>query len=266
MGSELSRHICCPSCGYRGSYRLADGRKKCRRCGKKYSCRLLKSRLPAKILKRLALLFWLRAPVTIAARELRLDPKTVRRHYNLIRQGIVRTEGDSAQTSEDSALLSLLIGSGCEDRVVVSTAASPLSEAEQLSGCDWKYGAIIHCQSPLTDIFCRVYLAETATQQGVPNWLKKLDKLARIARGLSRRTTSRHGQNRQMLLNEVAFRFNHRSDPGASAVLYDFFKSRPETPVAVRLQKDFSEVITNDWDEAGGFCTPATTKSRPLCS
>ena len=221
MGSELSRHICCPSCGYRGNYRLADGRKKCRRCGKKYSCRLLKSRLPAKILKRLALLFWLRAPVTIAAQELRLDPKTVRRHYNLMRQGIVRAEGHLL-TSEEPVLLSLLIGSGGEDRVVVSAL---LSEPEHLSDYDWKYGEVIHCQAPLTDIICRVYLAETATQLGMPNWLIKLDKLARIARGLGRRTTARHGQSRLMLLSEIAFRFSHRSDPGASAILYSYFKN-----------------------------------------
>ncbi len=225
MGSGLSRHICCPSCGFRGSYRLADGRKKCRRCGKKYSCRLLKSRLPARILKRLALLFWLRAPVAIVARELRIDPKTVRRHYNLMRQGIIRAEGHSACASEGPELLSLLVGAGADDRVVVRAPALPLPEPDQLFGCVWKYGEIIRCQAPLAELFCCVYLAETVTQKGTPSWLKKLDKLVGIARGVCRRTTARHGQSRQMLLNEIAFRFNHRSDPGVSAILYSFFKN-----------------------------------------
>ncbi|WP_303721290.1 hypothetical protein [Malonomonas rubra] len=180
--------------------------------------------MPVKTLKRLALSFWLRVPVAIVSRELRLNPKTVSRHYNLMRQGIAEVEGGGARECEEPVQLSLLVDSEM-DRVVVGPAASLQSACCQLFGCDWKYGEIICCQAPLGEIFCRVYLTESVAQQGMPNWLKTIDKLARIARGMCRRTTKCHGQSQQMLLNEIAFRFNHRSNPGASAILYDFFKN-----------------------------------------
>lgn len=223
MNSDSNRHICCPVCGCRENYRLRDGRKKCRRCGKKYSCRLLRSRLPAKTLKQLALSFWLMAPVAIVARELHLNPKTVRRHYELMRQGISR--GKRGGLDDDKVdQFSLLVGTEVTE-VVVNAGDALRQDACESVAYNWKYGEILYCDAPLAEIFCRVYLTKIAEQQGQPAWLQELDKLAKLASGVCRRSTGRSGSRRRELMHECAFRFNHRGNPGASAILYGYFKN-----------------------------------------
>src|SRR6266850_2040925 len=55
----------CPDCGHGTSYRLSDGRRKCRACGKRYSVRSVwaASQLPATLKGRLVEMFALGVPV-----------------------------------------------------------------------------------------------------------------------------------------------------------------------------------------------------------
>lgn len=141
-----------------------------------------------------------------------------------MQQGIDRVEGSLLDEVEMPAVLSLLIGIDMERAVVSSATVNP-SGGCPLFDCDWSYGEVIRCEEPLKDIYCRVYLAKSVEQQGTPRWLGKLDKLATIAQGICNQTTLHHDSRRQLLLNEIAFRFNHRNEPGASALLYSFFKN-----------------------------------------
>lgn len=81
-------HIYCPVCGYRASYRLSDGRRKCKRCRKKFTARKKTQRLSDVLLKEIVRLFWLMVPATRVARDLGLNRKTVLRRYTLIREGV----------------------------------------------------------------------------------------------------------------------------------------------------------------------------------
>lgn len=224
MSSDPSRHICCPECGCRKNYRLGDGRKKCRHCGKKYSCRLLRSRLPVKTLKQLALSFWLMAPVAIVARELHLNPKTVRRHYELIRKGITHAK-EYLPVDDDNQELFLFQVTPDAVWATVVTSTSLAKNTCQDNGSDWKYGELFFCEAPLNETVCRVYLPNNAEQQGQPAWLLELEKLRKVVRGVSQKARNCRYSSRRVLMNEVAFRFNHRSDPGAAAILYGFFKN-----------------------------------------
>lgn len=80
--------IRCPACRFRKAYRLSDGRRKCRRCGRKYTPKSRTARLPPGTLRQIALLFWHMAPAGQAAKDLNLNRKTVTRHYRRIRRAI----------------------------------------------------------------------------------------------------------------------------------------------------------------------------------
>ncbi|PLX93908.1 MAG: hypothetical protein C0621_06450 [Desulfuromonas sp.] len=166
-------------------------------------------------------MFWLRIPIMVAARELAIDPKTVRRHYKLIWEGMVLKEGAKRASARNGADLSLLIFANDREQVV---AGSPRNEL--VKGCLWRYSEIIRSPLPHQLFFCAVYLEETLPFQGESIWQQRLDKLASIVREVERKTGGRHRQNREIILCESVFRFNQRSNPGVSALLYNFFKTR----------------------------------------
>ena len=78
-------HISCPACRGRKLYELTDGRRKCGRCGKKFTPRARKSKIPRDKLKELVRLFWLMVPAERAARDLGINRKTALRRYTLLR-------------------------------------------------------------------------------------------------------------------------------------------------------------------------------------
>ena len=82
------RHIKCPLCNHRQQYTLADGRRKCKRCGKKFTHRRQRRGVGAKRLKEIARLFWLGVPAAAAARDLSLNKATVTRYYRRLRERI----------------------------------------------------------------------------------------------------------------------------------------------------------------------------------
>ena len=229
MTAEPSRQSGCPGCGARQAYRLGDGRNKCRRCGKKYPRRRFRSRLPAKLLKRLALYFWLAAPVASVARDLELNPKTVQRHFELLQQGINRDASALRQQSVEAGeqeAFSLLV-TGETSRVESIPRLYPARVTGAGLNYRWCYSEILRLEAPLFETICQVFLADAAIKQLHPHWCWELDKLEKIGQRLCRRRKRRTAITRHLLMNEVAFRFNHRNNPGVTALLYEFFKSRP---------------------------------------
>ena len=81
-------HVHCPVCGYRQSYKLSDGRRKCKRCGKRFTPGARKGRLPNETVKEIVRLFWLLVPAARVARDLGVNRKTVLRYYTLLRERI----------------------------------------------------------------------------------------------------------------------------------------------------------------------------------
>ncbi len=244
MHSEPTRHLCCPGCGARGGYRLGDGRKKCRRCGKKYSPRLLQSRLPAKTLKQIALYFWMAAPVATVSSELRLNPKTVGRHYDLMRQGIsesaktdpppvVQDDGGGAPVWKGGGGSNLVLLVGPRDTRV--TAVCPVRTEEGYSlrasydsvGYRWHFSEKSKFPAPMLETACHVYLADEGIRLPTKRWLGELELLARLACRSCRLRRCRSMDSPPGLAEEIAFRFNHRSDPGVTAVLYGWLSARP---------------------------------------
>ena len=86
--TSISTVIRCPSCGHRGAWKLADGRRMCKRCRKKYTARKKTSKLSRSQLREIARLFWLLVPAARAAKDLGIGYGTVLKYYNRIRLGI----------------------------------------------------------------------------------------------------------------------------------------------------------------------------------
>lgn len=78
-------HLSCPGCRARKFYRLADGRRKCARCGLKFTPGVREPKIPRETLKELVRLFWLMVPAERTARDLGINRKTALRHYTRLR-------------------------------------------------------------------------------------------------------------------------------------------------------------------------------------
>lgn len=78
-----NRHITCPHCQYRKTYKLGDGRNKCQRCKHRFTWRKQTSKLFTGDLKGIARLFWFLVPAERAAKDLGLNRKTVQKYYQL---------------------------------------------------------------------------------------------------------------------------------------------------------------------------------------
>lgn len=225
--SDLSRHSCCPECHSREGYRLGDGRKKCCRCGKKYSRRHSRTRLSAKILKQISLYFWLGAPVATVARNLHLDRKTVRRHYDLMQQGIGTDEERFCHLVGDGENLEsfcLLVNSE-------STWCERLSLPSQQHICTkfidywWWFSAMISIKNASIAVRCLVCIDQAAIESGEKSWWRDLEKFEKIVQGLCCKKSESGQKKRQLLMSEVAFRFNQRNNPGVTAELYRYLRS-----------------------------------------
>ena len=75
----------CPACKARSTYKLGDGRRKCRSCGKKFSREVRKARISKEMVRELVRLFWLMVPAERAARDLGVNRKTALRHFTRLR-------------------------------------------------------------------------------------------------------------------------------------------------------------------------------------
>ena len=77
--------IRCPECHERKTYKLGDGRRKCKRCGKKFTRGARKPRIGKEVVKEIVRLFWLMVPAERAARDLGVNRKTVLSRYTRLR-------------------------------------------------------------------------------------------------------------------------------------------------------------------------------------
>lgn len=171
---------------------------------------MFRSRLSAKTLKQIALSFWLSAPPAIVARNLQLNPKTVRRHYELLQQGIYR--------SEHTLNYQLDNFSGQEGFVLFVTSESAkvkilphiLAHDVKIGSNDYccVYSGDIQVAAPVINAFCQIFIEQE------------------IARRACQKAKYRPTLTRYSLLYEVTFRFNHRSNPGVTGTLYQFYKTK----------------------------------------
>jgi len=227
-----SQHVSCPDCHFRGNYRLADGRRKCRRCGKKYSSKLRRSNLAPMVLKQLALSFWLAVPADSTATSLGINIKTVRRHYGLMRRAIslesICPAHDPMENSPGGEEPTGLCFFVTEEGVRIAAIR-----------CEWiggdacgKSGGVVPCRhwrihrkirlpKPLQELDCSLCFVAGPGREWTPACERELVKLRKLATKLCRMERRRE---RFKVLEELAFRFNHRSDPGVTALLYDFMK------------------------------------------
>lgn len=78
--------IACPECGARESYLLADGRRQCRECRKKFTPGGRKRKLAEEVQARVREAFWEMQPAETVASANNLNRKTVQRMYAEFRQ------------------------------------------------------------------------------------------------------------------------------------------------------------------------------------
>jgi transposase len=93
--AQADRHLRCPKCAFRRSYKLADGRRMCARCRTKYTARRGYSKLEKPLLREIARLFWLMVPATRVAKDLGLNRKTVLQRYTALR-AVMAQESEAA--------------------------------------------------------------------------------------------------------------------------------------------------------------------------
>ncbi len=77
--------IACPECHAKEHYALADGRRQCKACRRKFSPGKRKRKLPASILCQVQEGFWETTPAEVLARELQINRKTVQKLYGEFR-------------------------------------------------------------------------------------------------------------------------------------------------------------------------------------
>lgn len=204
---EGDRHIRCPDCRCRQGYRLADGRRKCRRCGRRFTPGPHGNRLPPELLRRIALHFWLMVPAGRAAAELGLDRKTVQRYYRLLRRrlgGLPGGEEGARRGGEEGPVPVFAVVHG---RGKVRLAAVPPGGGE---GVVFAESAEALERLDL-DRFFQPAGAAPGGVSGEPFWP--------FARRLLRRYRGGHRREFPLFVGEMAFRYNQRRNPRVVATL-----------------------------------------------
>jgi hypothetical protein len=186
-------------------------------------------------LKQLALSFWLIVSAASAAENLGINVKTVRRHYGLMRRGIslvplcpVHDPRAGALGEEERTGLCLLVVE--EGLRIVSICCEWISSDTQ--GPSGGSGPCRHLRlrrklrlpAPLHVIDYCLCFADGSIGEWPPAGERELIKLDKLANKLCRMERRRGRLQRAPLLEELAYRFNHRSNPGVTAMLYDFMK------------------------------------------
>ncbi|MFO7983332.1 MAG: hypothetical protein R6V08_07780 [Desulfuromonadales bacterium] len=85
----------CPHCDSGDYYNLADGRRKCRSCRKKYTSRFVRLPLGEEFRREASRLFWEMVPARQAAPRLGINRKTMQRYYGMMRYAIGRKQEDA---------------------------------------------------------------------------------------------------------------------------------------------------------------------------
>jgi len=234
-------HIYCPECHCREAYQLADGRRKCRRCGKKFTHRRQVSRLDNKTLKQIAVFFWLMVPASKVAEDLRLNRKTVQRHYRLLRQAIgLAAEDYGDETGVEANFEMNTDGKrGAEERPVVGLAIQGRTirvtlAPNSLAGQDGKTAAELQAlifsgtdhafrSRDLQDMHIQLKNQEPAQSRDAEYQAEML-KFWRFVRGMIKMYRGRHREDFALFMREVEFRFNQRHSPDVIPLLVRYLK------------------------------------------
>jgi len=235
------RHVKCPQCGFRGHYRLTDGRRMCRRCRKKFTHRPLRRGLSDWKLEQIAELFWLEVPAARAAKKVGAHPNTVAKYYHRIRQRITEErrrelkklegpveadesyfggvrQGKRGRGAAGKIPVFGLLKRGGEVRVILPERC----DGEQLIGAimaNVELDSIVYTDgySAYNKLSLkgfhhqRVNHAETFTDgrshiNGIENFWGYAKRRLKVYHGGFKR-------NFHLFIREMEFRFNHRNDP-----------------------------------------------------
>ncbi len=232
----------CPCCRSRAAYRLADGRKKCRECGKKFTPRPRPCRLPERVLRQIALYFWHMVPVARVAEEVHLNRKSVQRHYRLLRKGlwqgfaeqIVKQKDSSRQRgghsigSTDGELMDFAVEEPVfavvleGDMVRIAFGPSRGHKPSGEAGTDLKerVDALFFAASDralrmgdLADFYLSIPESER-TVSAQKEHLEEILNFWDFARRLKKLYRCRQQHSFYEFLMELEFRFNNRNNPG----------------------------------------------------
>jgi len=251
-----SRHITCPSCGTRGSYRLGDGRRKCRRCGKKFTPRRRTGKLDDATLRELARLFWLMVPAERVARDLGLNRKTVQTHFRRLREALAEEsrqvlaqidgevevdesyfggvrKGKRGRGAAGKIPVFGLLKRGGEVRVVfpdrVDRANLQGAIKSHVQPQSWVYSDSFRAYDRLdVEGFHHVRIDHGQTFGAGRAHINGIENFWSFAK---RRLKLYHGgykKNFRLFMREMEFRFNHRDDPNVVEHLYRLLKAGPD--------------------------------------
>lgn len=255
-GTRGSRHITRPSCGARGSYRLGDGRRKCRWCGKKFTPRRRTGKPDDATLRELVRLFWLMVPAERVARDLGLNRKTVQAHFRRLRETIAEEsrqalaqiggevevdesyfggvrKGKRGRGAGGKIPVFGLLKRGGEVRVVfpnrVDRANLKGAIKNPVQPQSWVYSDSFRAYDRLdVEGFHHVRIDHGQTFGTGRAHINGIENFWSFAK---RRLKLYHGgykKNFRLFMREMAFRFNHRDDPNVVEHLYYLLKAGPD--------------------------------------
>jgi transposase-like protein len=213
----------CPNCHAGVAYHLGDGRRKCRRCGRRYTPHDRFGRLSRPILRQLALCFWQMVPARQAAGIIGLNRKTVQRHYRLLRVRIGGKRGEGQENVFD-------VDENRPERPLVALVANGSTIQVIPFAADCTYAPPCALVYPRTSRFAagaelsdlQLWISgageEGARADAFVKFWAFAGRLAKMHRG-------RCLQELQLFLQEVAFRFNQRDNPRVTETLCRLLES-----------------------------------------
>ena len=234
---------------------MADGRRMCRRCRRKFTSKVWTGRLKAAQARELVRLFWLLVPASRAAVDLKVGRKTALRYYTLLRQAIMRQaqcqmgqlsgqvevdesyfgghrKGKRGRGAGGKVPVFGLLKRGGQVRVVFPERVDRRS----------LHGAIKTHVKPQSVVYSDKWPAYRGLHlEGFHH--RRIDHKDAFAMGKAhingienfwgfakRRLKLYHGgfkKNFRLFLHEMEFRFNHRHDPNPVRTLLSLLKSGP---------------------------------------
>lgn len=204
----------CPICHAGAAYHLGDGRRKCRRCGRRYTPCTRCSRLPPSVLRQIALCFWQMVPARQAAGIIGLNRKTVQRHYRMLRVRIggMGGAGQGKICNDDASgperPLVALVENGSNIQVIPFPVGGTYAPP-----CALVYSRI-DAGVELSDL--QLWISgvgeEGARADAFVKFWGFAGRLAKMHRGLCL-------QGLPLFLQEVAFRYNQRDNPRVTETL-----------------------------------------------
>ncbi len=221
----------CPKCRGRQSYRLGDGRLMCKGCRTKYTPAHQVGRLAGPVLQRLAAHFWQMTPTEAAARELRVNRKTVQRYFHLMRARIARQcEARDAEALDSRGPAALFVGEmgspaagvKLRDRVTVFGLVPEGGCVRLVFTRPWSDWSGLDLSSLRVEppAAPRRRPGPTAPEEAAGAFWSFAHKRLRLYRGGFMNTLP-------LFLREMEFRYNHRHDPGVVGGLLELLRAGP---------------------------------------